>query len=173
LEPGDIIDDFIIPLNARKMGYRVLSDSEAIATEFSATSVKDEYIRRVRLAVGSFRALPLVSGLPLANFFGLALISHKVLRWILSFLMIGMLVSNVFLLNQSLYRMFFLCQVLFYLWAGIGFIFRQKLQRTPFALFGYFMVAIHAAFLGGFWRYLWGQSNSTWQRTNRGPAQDL
>jgi hypothetical protein len=101
------------------------------------------------------------------------LFSHKVLRWILSFLMIGAIVSNVFLLNQSLYRMFFICQVVFYLWAGIGFIFRRKLQRTPFALFGYFMVAIHVAFLGGFWRFLWGQNHSTWQRTNRGPAQNL
>jgi len=173
LEPGDIIDDFIIPLNARKMGYRVVSDSEAIATEFSATSVKDEYIRRVRLAVGSFRALPLVSGLPLANVFGLALISHKVLRWILSFLMIGVLLSNVLMLNQPLYRMLFLCQVAFYLWAGFGFLLRHKLQGIRFALLGYFMVAIHVAFLGGFWRYLWGQSSSTWQRTSRGPARGL
>jgi cellulose synthase/poly-beta-1,6-N-acetylglucosamine synthase-like glycosyltransferase len=173
LEPGDIIDDFIIPYNARKMGYRVLSDPEAIATEYSVNSVKDEYVRRVRLAVGSFRALPLIYGLPLANFVGFALFSHKLLRWIVPFLMIGTFVSNMLVLNQPLYRMLFLCQVVFYLWAGFGFLYRQKLQRTRFALLGYFMVAIHVAFLAGFWRYLWGQSNSTWQRTNRRPAEDL
>jgi len=135
---GDIIDDFIIPYNVRKMGYRVLSDPEAIATEFSVNSVKDEYVRRVRLAVGSFRALPLIYGLPLANFVGLALFSHKLLRWILSFLMIGTFVSNMLVLNQPLYRMLFLCQVVFYLWAGFGFLYRQKLQGTRFALFGIF-----------------------------------
>jgi cellulose synthase/poly-beta-1,6-N-acetylglucosamine synthase-like glycosyltransferase len=166
LEPGDIIDDFIVPLNARKMGYRVLYDPEAIATEFSADSVKGEFARRVRLAVGSFRALSRIHGLPLTNFMGLALLSHKLLRWVLPFLMIGVFVGNAFLLNQLLYRVIFLCQIVFYLWAGFGFIFRQKIQRARFALLGYFLVAIHVAFLVGFWRYLWGQDNSTWQRVN-------
>jgi cellulose synthase/poly-beta-1,6-N-acetylglucosamine synthase-like glycosyltransferase len=166
LEAGDIIDDFLIPLNARKMGYRVLYDPEAIATEFSADSVKGEFTRRVRLAVGSFRALPRIHGLRVANFMGLALFSHKLLRWVLPFLMIGTFISNIFMLNQPLYRILFLCQMSFYLWAGLGFLFRQKMQRTRFALFGYFMVTIHVAFLVGFWRYLWGQNNSTWQRAN-------
>jgi cellulose synthase/poly-beta-1,6-N-acetylglucosamine synthase-like glycosyltransferase len=166
LESGHIIDDFIIPLNARKKGYRVLYDPEAIATEFAAESVKGEFTRRVRLAVGSFRALPRIYGLPLINFMGLALLSHKILRWVLPFLMIGVFVSNAFMLNQPLYRMFFLCQVVFYMWAGFGFLFRQQIQNTRFALLGYFMVAIHVAFLVGFWHYLRGQSNSAWQRTN-------
>jgi cellulose synthase/poly-beta-1,6-N-acetylglucosamine synthase-like glycosyltransferase len=166
LEPGDIIDDFLIPLNARKMGYRVLYDPEAIATEFSADSVKGEFSRRVRLAVGSFRALPRIYGLRLVNFMGLALMSHKLLRWVLPFLMIGAFVSNIVMLHQPLYRTLFISQVVFYLWAGLGFLFRQKMQRTRFALFGYFMVTIHVAFLVGFWRYLWGQNNSTWQRAN-------
>ena len=166
LEPGDIIDDFIIPLNARKMGYRVLYDPEAVATEFPADSVKGEFVRRVRLAAGSFRALPHISGLPLANFMGLALLSHKLLRWVLPFLMIGVFVSNLFLLTHPFYRMLFLCQVGFYLWAVFGYLFRQKVQHIRFALLGYFMVSIHVAFLIGFWRYLWGQTSSTWQRTN-------
>jgi cellulose synthase/poly-beta-1,6-N-acetylglucosamine synthase-like glycosyltransferase len=166
LEPSHIIDDFIIPLNARKLGYRVLYDPEAVATEFAADSVKGEFTRRVRLAAGSFRALAHIRGLPLANFMGLALLSHKLMRWILPFLMIGVFVSNTLMLNQPLYLILFLSQAVFYLWAGLGFLFRQQIQNTRFALLGYFMVAIHVAFLVGFWRYLRGQSNSAWQRTN-------
>jgi cellulose synthase/poly-beta-1,6-N-acetylglucosamine synthase-like glycosyltransferase len=166
LESSDVIDDFIIPLHARKMGYRVLYDPEAIATEFSADSVKGEFTRRVRLAVGSFQALSRIKGLPLANYLGFALLSHKLLRWILPFLLIGVFVSNAFLLNHAFYVFLFLCQVAFYVWAGLGFLFRRKMQRVRFALVGYFLVAIHFAFLVGFWRYLWGQTGSTWERVN-------
>ncbi len=166
LEPGDIIDDFLVPLHARKMGYQVQYDPEAIATEFSADSVQGEFARRVRLAVGSFRALSRIHRLPLGNLTGWALFSHKVLRWILPFLLIGLFVSNALLVHQLLFRITFLCQLAFYLWAWLGFLFRRRIQRVRFALIGYFLVVIHVAFLVGFWRYLWGQGDSTWQRVN-------
>ena len=136
LEPGHIIDDFIVHFCCRKMGYRVVYDPEAIATEFAAESVKGEFTRRVRLAVGSFRALPRIQGLPLANFLGIALFSHKLLRWILPFLMIGVFLSNMLILNQPLYRIIFLSQALFYVWAGLSScLFRQQLKYY-FALLG-------------------------------------
>jgi len=166
LEPGDIIDDFLIPMHARQMGFRVLHDPEALATEFSADSVKGEFTRRVRLAVGSFRALSRVKVRQLGNLAGWALLSHKVLRWILPFLLIGVFVCNLFLLGQPLYRIAFFCQLAFYLWAALGFVFRQKMQGARYALVGYFLVAMHVAFLVGFWRYLSGQAESTWQRVN-------
>lgn len=166
LEPGDIIDDFLIPMHARQMGFRVLHDPEALATEFSADSVKGEFTRRVRLAVGSFRALSRVKCRQLGNVAGWALLSHKVLRWILPFLLIGVFVCNLFLLGQPLYRTAFFCQLAFYLWAALGFLFRQKMQGARYALVGYFLVAMHVAFLVGFWRYLSGQRESTWQRVN-------
>jgi cellulose synthase/poly-beta-1,6-N-acetylglucosamine synthase-like glycosyltransferase len=166
LEPGDVIDDFLIPMNARKMGYRVLYDPEATATEFSVDSVKGEFSRRVRLAVGSFRALSRIASLPLSNFAGLALISHKLLRWILPFLLIGLFVSSLFLLNRPFYRITFLCQLAFYLWAVLGFFLHHRMQRVRYALVGYFLVSMYAAFLVGFWRYRWGQTDSTWQKVS-------
>src|SRR5207302_1105957 len=51
LATQDLIDDFLLPMNARTLGYRVLYDPEALATEFAATSVAAEFTRRVRLAV--------------------------------------------------------------------------------------------------------------------------
>jgi len=164
LEPGDVIDDFLIPMNARKMGYRVLYDPEAIATDFSADSVKGEFIRRVRLAVGSFRALSGIYSFPFSNFAGLAFLSHKLLRWILPFFLIGLFVTSLFLVNRPFYRITFLCQLAFYLWALLGFFLRHRMQRVRYALVGYFLVSMHAAFLVGFFRYRWGQTDSTWQK---------
>src|SRR6266403_218777 len=57
LAPGTVLDDFVIPMNARKAGYRVLYDPEAIATDYAPESIKGEFTRRVRLATGSFAYL--------------------------------------------------------------------------------------------------------------------
>ena len=166
LRPGDLIDDLIIPMNARKLGYKVLDDPEAVATEFGAESVQGEFARRVRLAVGSFRALKEVAGVPLLNFTGLAFFSHKLARWILPFVLAGLLASNAFLLSRPLYRFTFLAQLCFYAWAALGFVFRRRGQRSKFVLFGYFLVAMHLAFLVGFWRFLFSRTDSAWQRVN-------
>src|SRR5579863_903041 len=92
-----LLDDFVIPMNARKRGFRVVYDPEAVATEFAGDSVAQEFTRRVRLAVGSFRALPELIRTPMRGFTGVAFVSHKLLRWVLPFLLIGLLVSNSFL----------------------------------------------------------------------------
>jgi len=166
LAPQDLTDDLVIPLRARKLGYQVRYDPEASATEFSADSVKAEFTRRVRLAVGGFRALKEIVCLPLWNFTGIAFLSHKLLRWVLPFFLIGLLVGNAFLLESPGYRIALLVQACFYLWATLGFLFRSRMQRSRYALFGYFLVTIQLAFLVGFWRFLFGRPRSAWQRVS-------
>ena len=166
LEAGELIDDFSVPMNARTLGYKVIEDPEAVATDFSADSVKGEFARRIRLAIGSFGALRQVRGLPLFSFTSFAFVSHKVLRWILPFLLIGLLISNAFLLGSPFGRIVFMAQVLFYVWAALGFLFRNHIRHFRFALFGYFLVAVHLAFLIGFWRYVSGRTESAWQKVS-------
>lgn len=166
LDPGIVLEDFLIPMNARKQGYRVLYDPEAVATDFAAPTVAGEFARRVRLAAGSFQALGQLLRVPLGGFTLLAFVSHKLLRWIVPFLLIGLLVSNAFLAGQPLYRLTLIGQVLFYVWAAMGFAFRHRMQRARFALVGYFLLAMNLAFLVGFFRYLTGRQEVTWQRVN-------
>lgn len=166
LAANTVIDDFVIPMNARKLGYRVLYDPEAVALDFAAPSVADEFTRRVRLAVGSFRSLPELLRTPLMNFTGLAFFSHKLLRWVLPFLLIGLLASNALLWNPPLYRVSLAAQLAFYFWAAVGYLFRQRIQRVRYALVGYFLLAINVAFLVGFVRFLVGREDATWQRVN-------
>jgi cellulose synthase/poly-beta-1,6-N-acetylglucosamine synthase-like glycosyltransferase len=164
LPPGSVIEDFLIPMNARKQGCRVLYDPEAIATEFAAESVKGEFTRRVRLAVGSFRALGELIRVPMRGFTVLAFISHKLLRWAVPFLLIGMLLSNVILVTHRYYGLLLIGQLLFYLWAALGFLFHRQMGRVRFALVGYFLLAMNLAFLVGFYRYLLGRQEVKWQR---------
>ena len=166
LAPETIIEDFVIPMNARNLGYAVVYDPEATATEFAASSVVGEFTRRVRLAVGSFRALKGFFTTGLDGFTSIAFVSHKLLRWVLPFLLIALLVSNAFLMEKSLYRAVFVGQLLFLLWAWIGFIFRQRVHGVRYALVGYFLLAMNLAFLVGFLRFLTGREEGVWQRVN-------
>jgi len=159
-----VIEDFVIPMNARRLGYRVVYDPEAVGTEFAAASVRGEFARRVRLAVGSFRNLGNLMSTPLPRFAQLAFISHKLLRWMVPFLLMGMLLSNAALYHSSPYRLALAGQLFFYLWAGMGFLFHNRLQKIRFALIGYFLLAMNLAFLIGFIRVMFGRTQTTWER---------
>ena len=164
LAPDTLLDDFVLPMNARRLGYRVLYDPEAVGLEYAPPSVAGEFVRRVRLAMGSFRALPQLLRGSLGGFSLVAFVSHKLLRWFQPFILIGLLVSNAFLLRSPLFRLFFLGQLLLLLLAAAGAIWRSSLQRIPFGLVSYFLSAMNLAFLVGFVRSVFARKEAGWQR---------
>ena len=164
LTADDVIDDFVVPMRARKLGFRVVFDPEAEATEFAGDTVKDEFTRRVRLAVGSFRALRELVRVPMGAMASLSFFSHKFLRWVLPFLLIGLFASNVFLLDRPVYQLTLAGQLGVYLWATLGLLFRERARRIPLVMLCYYLVAINVAFLVGFVRFLGGRRDAAWQR---------
>ncbi len=164
LRPDTLIEDFVIPMNARRMGYGVVYDPEAIATEVAASTVSGEFTRRARLAAGSFRALGqlLRTRQPVLTLW--AFLSHKFLRWIVPFLLLVVLISNACLILNPLYRLLFALQLLFYAWAIAGFLVRRRPRRVPFGRLAYFVTAMNLAYLVGFVRYVAGRAPATWQR---------
>ena len=166
LLPSTVIEDFVIPMNARDAGYEVHYDPEAIATDIAASSVSGEFTRRVRLAMGSFRALNGLLQSSLSGFAWLAFISHKLLRWLLPFFLLSLLISSAFLLDGFVYRTVFLGQLLFLAWGCVGFVFRNHMRGVRFALMGYFLLAMNVAFLVGFFRFLLSREEGIWQRVS-------
>jgi cellulose synthase/poly-beta-1,6-N-acetylglucosamine synthase-like glycosyltransferase len=164
LNPGTLLDDFVIPMNARKAGYQVMYDPEAIGTDYAADSVKGEFARRVRLATGSFRSLMFLLQVPMGGFSRFAFVSHKLLRWILPLLLCTMLISNIILMNHPVYSAFGILQLFFYVWASLGFVFRDRLRGVRFALLAYYLLAMNLAFLLGLLRCLGNQNETLWQR---------
>jgi len=162
LAPGTLIEDFVIPMHARRLGYRVLYVEDAVATDWAAPSVADEFRRRVRIAVGSFRSLPEVARTRVTGFTCLAFFSHKLLRWVLPFLLLGLLGSSAALWRSPLYATALAAQLFLYAWALLGFALRRRLRGVRYALLGYFLLAIHVAFLVGFVRTLVGREEATW-----------
>ncbi|HEX3739920.1 MAG TPA: glycosyltransferase family 2 protein [Terriglobales bacterium] len=161
-----ILEDFVIPMRARRLGFSVLYDPEAVAIEFPASTVSGEFTRRVRLAVGSFRALGDLVRVPWRGFTPFALISHKLLRWLVPFFAITLFISNVFLMRSPSYRVALAAQVLFYCWAGLGFFFYQHMRRVRYGLVPYFLFAMHLAFIVGFFRCLVGADRAVWQKVS-------
>jgi len=162
--PATILDDFLTPMNARTLGYRVLYDPEAVGTEVAAETVSGEFTRRVRLAAGSFRALPHLLRGRLRGFALMAFVSHKLMRWIVPFPLIGILLCSLLLLDQPFYRLMFVGEIVFLLWAAAGLAFRRHLESIPGALVGYFLVAMNTAFLVGFVKSIFWREIK-WHRT--------
>jgi cellulose synthase/poly-beta-1,6-N-acetylglucosamine synthase-like glycosyltransferase len=166
LDPRTVLDDFVIPMNARREGYRVLYDPEAIATDYAPESIEGEFARRVRLATGSFASLMLLLRVPMGGFGRFAFVSHKLLRWILPLVLCTLLISNVALVRHPICAVFGLLQLSFYLWAGLGYLLRKHTQGVQFVLIPFYLLAMNFAFLVGLFRFLTKREGVIWQRVS-------
>jgi cellulose synthase/poly-beta-1,6-N-acetylglucosamine synthase-like glycosyltransferase len=166
LSADTLVEDLIVPMNARALGYGVLYDPEAKATDFAASTVAGEFTRRVRIATGSFQVLGRLLRAPLDARTKFAFLSHKALRWIIPFLLIGMLVTSASLWQSPFYRALFFGQLVFYGWGALGYLLRARVQRVRYMLLGYYLVAMHLAFLVGFVHFLLRHNEAGWRRVN-------
>jgi cellulose synthase/poly-beta-1,6-N-acetylglucosamine synthase-like glycosyltransferase len=166
LPPSTILDDLMIPMNVRKHGRAILYDPEAVAMESAPETVSGEFARRVRIATGSFRALPELLRNPPRGFTLLAFLSHKLLRWVLPFVLIALALSNLLLLHLPFYRFVCVAQAAFYCCGLAGMVLRERLLRIRFALLPYFLLAMNFAFLVGFFKSLTDRKEAVWAQTS-------
>jgi cellulose synthase/poly-beta-1,6-N-acetylglucosamine synthase-like glycosyltransferase len=166
LDSCTLIEDFVVPMKARAAGYKVLYDPEVAATEFAASTIEGEFTRRVRLAVGTFRALGTLLCVRLDPMTYLAFISHKVLRWMVPFLLIVLGLSNAWIGPHGFYGVALIAQICFYTWACVGYLAHNNYRPRRILLLGYYVVAMNAAFLVGFVRVALKRDQAIWQKTN-------
>lgn len=164
-----ICDDLVITLNAFLDGHRGVYDPEAQSVEETAASVKQESSRRERIGAGNFQALALTWPLLLPNhgWFALAYLSHKIFKWITWVFMVGALVANALLLDQTFYQVMFALQAAFY----VSAILRKLPFRIPIlskiGALTYYFISMHVALFRGLVRYLRGTQRVAWQRQHR------
>lgn len=164
LPSNTLLDDFVVPMAVRAQGYKVVFDPEARAMDFAAASVEGEFRRRVRLAVGSFRALASLLRVPADGWTRWAFLSHKVLRWFVPLFLCGLLISNVVLATRPLYAVALALQGLFYALAVLGWRRGQGRRVLRPARLAYYLLAMHAAFAVGMFRAVFGRDEVIWQR---------
>ncbi len=162
LKPTTLIEDFVVPMYARRCGYQVRYDPEAVALEFPAATMSGEFARRARLAMGGIRALRDLLGTPLDGVTRWALISHKLMRWLTPFFLLAMLLSSLALWRQPFFRWLALGQLGVYLWAVTGG--RSWLPGARLARVTYYFLAMNLALLWGMLRAMRRREETTWQR---------
>jgi len=162
-------DDFIIPVNIIKKGFDIVFEPDAEAWEFTSPTLKDEFLRRIRIGAGNYNALPQILELlnPFKGFIAFSLWSHKVIRWFVPFMLLLIFIINLLLLPIQFYRVLFILQIMFYLagLTGIAFNNRKKLNNV-FMYPAYFLI-INSALFAGFIKALTGKQRKTWSRVER------
>lgn len=104
LQDSDI-NDFVNPLQIVVKGYRGIFDPEAWCTEKPAGVFQKEFSRKVRISNRSFNAIlrvPEVCNPFKVGWFAWQLISHKLLRWFLPFIIAIQFISAL-LLNPDFF----------------------------------------------------------------------
>jgi len=162
-----VMDDFLIPLRVLEQGRRMVYDPEAVATENTSPDMQGEFARRVRIAAANFNAIPHILGLlnPLRGFVALALWSHKIVRWLVPFLAIGALVTNLWVLKSGwIYVTTLGLQLLIYVGAILGYLGDRLFRRPGLLMPFYYLVAMNLAMFLGFWRSLTRTQKVAWER---------
>ena len=165
------VDDFYLTMNALSLGYKAISDPHAICTGKVLSTFSEEFKRKRRMSSGNFQNMAEYKKylLPVSSL-GFVFFSHKVIRYIGPFLMIGMLLSSAWLAyhGSDLMCLFLMGQFVWY--------FIIPLLDKICAIFGANLLALrnvsyfnymNLALLLGFKDYINGIESNIWEPTKR------
>jgi poly-beta-1,6-N-acetyl-D-glucosamine synthase len=172
LPAGLINDDAYFALSILRKGYRVIYEPEAVCWEAPTRSMQDEIVRRQRITAGRYQLLFGLNWWPWNRPAAvLMLISHKVLRLLLPFLMIGALLANAvleaFFTVPAALHATLAAQLVFYGLAVLGLLTQRIGRHWKIPAAAYYVLAGNLGSLRGFYRFLMGQQTALWQKATR------
>lgn len=120
LPAGLVLDDVLVPMQVARQGSRVLFQPAAIAHDRIFAEPGKEFRRKVRTLTGNLQLLQVAPWLlSPSNPLLLRFVSHKLLRLVVPFLLVGMLVSSAVSPSPAMHAVLAL-QVLFFALAIAG-----------------------------------------------------
>jgi len=162
----DMCSDFVIASEIHLKGLRTIDEPEAISIEDTNSKSRDEFRMRVRIMEQTINALSRyreVLSIRRHGLFALQMISHKVLRYAVSGLLLVSFISNALIANQSeLYLAAFAGQTAFYLSAFVGWILTRLGARIGLLALPYYFVLSNAAILVAFVKHIRGEAHIVW-----------
>lgn len=163
---ADALSDFVNPLQVVRSGRRCIYESDARSYERAAGTFEKEFRRKVRIINRGWRALFRMRGLlnPFRyGMFSFALISHKLLRWLVPFYLLGILLLNFLLWDAGvIYQVALGFQVSFYLLAFCGHVLRNEPQMSSWFSIPYYFCLMNAASAMGIVDAFRGKTYTTW-----------
>lgn len=177
VEKDTLLDDFVISLRTVIKGYKIAYCDTAYATERGSASMKDEEVRKIRIAAGGLQSIGKLK--PLLNIFKYGMttfqyISHRVLRWsltpILLFLLLPLNIVLVFK-GSPFYTICLILQLMFYVSGIAGYYLskrsiKNKLLYVPY----YFLFMNLNVFKGAIYlrkRRRSGNTSGAWEKAKR------
>lgn len=148
-----LISDLVEPLLIYMKGFKIVYEKEAISEEDANNHMDDELKRKVRIITRGIRGLLYTKSLlnPLKwGIFSIQIISHKLLRWLVPYLLLAILITNFLLIDRRVFQLSLMIQVIFYAGALVGYFLEKKrcvackLLMTPL----YFSMVNFAALIG-------------------------
>ena len=165
-----IVDDFVIPLLASlRSGCRIVYDETAIAHEETPPDIGMEFRRRARIGAGGFQSISVLWPLlnPRRGWIAFTFLSHKVLRWLCPFFLLGLAAANLVLVDVGLYGASLGLGVLLASLALLGQYFSFGSSAGRAVRLATMFAAMNAALLVGFFRWASGRQQGAWERTAR------
>jgi cellulose synthase/poly-beta-1,6-N-acetylglucosamine synthase-like glycosyltransferase len=170
--PAHIInDDAYLAFQVLARGYRVLYEPAAFSWERPSVSARDEVVRRQRINAGRYQLLFEGSWLKAPPLVLFMLVSHKFLRLLLPFLMLGLLIGTLALLGTGQAPAWAWAllgaQTAFYVLAALGGLLDAAGMKAKLPKLATFVVTSNWAALQGLLRYLRGKQSVLWEKATR------
>lgn len=167
-----LVDDFYIAMRVFEQGGQAISDLDAVCYEAVSHEMREEYRRKSRISAGNFQNLLFFRHLwwPPVRALRFAFFSHKVLRWLGPFFLLGMLGTSFALawMGNIFYRILFL--LFMFSMAGLPLLDlalrRLGIHLLPIRGVRYFMV-MNVALLEGFFKFIKGIKTNVWEPPKR------
>ncbi len=163
LPQGTLLDDVLTPMNIVMQGYRCVFDGAAVAYDVISVDVGQEWRRKVRTLAGNWQLLSLNCRLamPFVNPIWWRFLSHKIFRLLVPFALISALVSST-AMDGMLATSALICQLSLY-GAAVAAKLVPATRENKVINLAFFFTVMNIAALVGFWRWITGQSASSWQ----------
>ena len=168
--PREIISDLVEPLKILEKGYRIAFEPEAVAYEETTETSGEEFGMRVRVISRGMYGLWYMRKLfnPFKyGFVSFQLFSHKVLRWMIPFLLPFLLISNLFLVGYPFYTLTFVAQILFYIGAMGGYLLDKMGKKARLLALPLYYCVVNAASVAAFFRTIFGKRAIVWETVRK------
>jgi cellulose synthase/poly-beta-1,6-N-acetylglucosamine synthase-like glycosyltransferase len=165
-----LVDDFHINMSVLEQGGTCISNVHARVSEDVSNNPQEEFRRKKRISAGNYQNLFRFRAMLFRGRkgVGFCFLSHKVLRWMVPFLVLITLSMSISLgMDSTLYLLLFFLQILVLCIPVIEHILRKiGIQSIPLRFISHF-VLMNMALMAGFFKFSRGIRSNVWQPTSR------
>ena len=159
--------DFIIATKMVEQGLRAVYEPNAVCIEQTNRQSDKELKMRVRIIAQTFTDLWLHRSMlnPLqGGFYGVQLFSHKVMRYLVPFFLMGLFIASAVLSSGALsYRIMFAAQLAVYACPALAWMLDRMGVRSRLLAFPQYFILANLASLIACYQFLRGERYASWE----------